>query len=94
MPSRGSGLAVAVASTTLSPMRTTAAPCACLASFPVSNESCLPPASSTVTVLTSGFIFHPSYCDQEGRRASSLLDWQGWRHALGLGLRLPDERVP
>src|SRR6266852_3393856 len=49
MPSRGSGLAVAVARTTLSPMRTTTEPCACLASFPVSNEICLPPASSTET---------------------------------------------
>ena len=38
MPSRGSGLAVAVASTTFSPMRTTAEPWACLANFPVSNE--------------------------------------------------------
>src|SRR5271156_393569 len=59
MPSRGSALAVAVASTTLSPWRTTAEPWACLANFPVSNESCLPPARSTVTLLTSGFMFHP-----------------------------------
>src|SRR5580693_1759491 len=59
MPSRGSALAVAVASTTFSPRRTTAAPWACLANFPVSNESCLPPARSTVTLLTSGFMFHP-----------------------------------
>src|SRR5271170_2218429 len=67
MPSRGSALAVAVASTTFSPMRTTAAPWACLANFPVSNESCFPPVRSTVTVLTSGFIFHPSYRDQACR---------------------------
>src|SRR3984893_7366207 len=59
MPSRGSALATAVARTTLSPRRTTAAPWACLANFPVSNESCLPPARSTVTLLTSGFMFHP-----------------------------------
>src|SRR6266852_3744507 len=58
MPSRGSALAVAVARTTLSPSRTTAAPWACLANFPVSNEICLPPARSTVMVLTSGFMIH------------------------------------
>src|ERR1700722_11854420 len=73
MPSRGSGFEVAVSRTTLSPILTTAAPWACLASFPVSNESCLPPARSTVTVLTSGFIFHPfiviTSCDQESGRA-------------------------
>src|SRR5271167_1789248 len=61
MPSRGSALAVAVASTTFSPSRTTAAPWACLANFPVSNEMCLPPASSTVTLLASGFMIH-SFC--------------------------------
>src|SRR6266853_1663870 len=59
MPSRGSALAVAVARTTLSPRRTTAAPPACLANFPVSNEICLPPARSTVTLLASGFMFYP-----------------------------------
>src|SRR5437868_14080436 len=47
MPSRGLGLATAVAKMTLSPIRTTVDPCACFASFPVSNESRLPPASST-----------------------------------------------
>src|ERR1700726_1462308 len=55
MPSRGSGLAVAVARTTLSPMRTTTEPCACLANFPVSNEMVLPPANSTDT---SCFMIH------------------------------------
>src|SRR5580692_408185 len=49
MPSLGSGAAVAVASTTLSPLLTSAAPPACLAIRPVSNLICLPPASSTVT---------------------------------------------
>ena len=39
-------LAVAVAITTLSPMRTTVEPWACLASFPVSKEIRLPPARS------------------------------------------------
>src|SRR4030095_14128217 len=37
-------------------MRTTAEPWACFASLPVSNESFLPPVSSTVTVVGSGFI--------------------------------------
>src|ERR1039457_5956099 len=59
MPSRGSGLEVAVARTTFSPKRTTAAPPACLASFPVSIESCFPPAISTETFVASGFIDHP-----------------------------------
>src|SRR5579864_4182385 len=49
MPSRGSGLATAVASTTLSPMRTTTEPWACLANFPVSNARLLPPVSCTDT---------------------------------------------
>jgi hypothetical protein len=30
-----------------------------LANFPVSKESCFPPARSTVTVVGSGFIFYP-----------------------------------
>src|SRR5579872_904674 len=47
MPSRGSGAATAVASTTVSPEVTTAAPDACLAIRPVSNCSRLPPASWT-----------------------------------------------
>src|SRR5271168_3979622 len=87
MPSRGSVFAVAVASTTLSPVRTTAAPWACLANFPVSNESCLPPARSTVTVLTSGFMFHP-YCDQEGEcpgNGAAMRDRS--RCAIGILLR-------
>jgi hypothetical protein len=45
-----------------------------LANFPVSNEICLPPARSTVTLLTSGFMFHPSYWNQEGSR--------GFRNAM------------
>ena len=53
MPSRGSGFETAVARTTLSPMRTTAAPWACFAKFPVSNEIRLPPVSST-----RYFLFH------------------------------------
>ena len=55
MPSRGSGLATAVARTTFSPMRTTTEPWACLANFPVSNERLLPPVSSTDT---SCFMFY------------------------------------
>src|SRR5215469_246051 len=49
MPSRGSGEATAVASTTVSPVETRAAPEACLAMRPVSKTSRLPPASSTAT---------------------------------------------
>src|SRR5271166_3256747 len=49
MPSFGSGEATAVARTTLSPLDVSAAPEACLATRPVSNLICLPPASSTVT---------------------------------------------
>src|SRR5512135_3607389 len=59
MPSRASGLATAVASTTFSPRRTTAAPWACFANFPVSKERFFPPVSSTETVVGSGFIDHP-----------------------------------
>src|SRR5579862_2711555 len=70
MPSRGSALAVAVASTTLSPMRTSADPWACLANFPVSKESCLPPARSTVTELGSGFIMFSFDRSFEPRAAS------------------------
>src|SRR5437868_5312144 len=44
MPSRGSGLAQAVAKTTFSPLRTTAEPCACFAQLPVSKEIFFPPA--------------------------------------------------
>src|SRR5581483_3039869 len=65
MPSRGSGFAVAVARTTLSPRRTTTAPWACLANLPVSNDIVFPPASVTVTVLGSGFIECPSECNQQ-----------------------------
>src|SRR5690349_18530236 len=54
MPSRGSGLATAVARTTLSPMRTTTEPWACLANFPVSKDRLLPPLNTTDT---SCFIF-------------------------------------
>src|ERR1700678_197853 len=49
MPSRGSGEATAVDSTTVSPVVTSAAPDACLAMRPVSKTRRLPPASSTVT---------------------------------------------
>src|ERR1035437_2949732 len=59
MPSLGSGAEVAVASTTLSPLLTSAAPGACLAIRPVSNLICLSPASSTVT---SCFIGAPLLC--------------------------------
>src|SRR5581483_5478515 len=48
MPSFGSGEATAVARTALSPLVVKAAPEACLASLPVSNLMCLPPASSMV----------------------------------------------
>src|ERR1700694_6085182 len=66
MPVRGSGLEVAAARTTFSPKRTTAEPPACLASFPVSIESCFPPAISTEIFVASGFIDHPYVL---GRRA-------------------------
>src|ERR1700690_3470147 len=56
MPVRGSGLAVAVASTVFSPRRTTHEPWACLASFPVSKDMVFPPVISTETVVGSGFI--------------------------------------
>src|SRR5690348_17998687 len=61
MPSRGSWFAVAVASTTLSPVRTTAEPWACLANFPVSNVRDLLPASSTRAISGSGFIVPQSF---------------------------------
>src|SRR5580704_1448526 len=76
MPSRGSGLAVAVARTTVSPIRTTTDPWACLAHFPVSNESCLPPERSTAT---SCFMSNSFWAG--GRRGPWLL-------AIGFWLRL------
>src|SRR5450759_736405 len=79
MPTRGSGLAVAVARTTFSPKRTTAAPWACLASFPVSIESCFPPASSTEIFVASGFIGHP-FVGAEG---------QARGHGVRVGRRMP-----
>src|ERR1700732_4220395 len=79
MPTRGSGLAVAAARTTFSPKRTTAEPPACLASFPVSIESCFPPAISTEIFVASGFIDHPCV-------------WAGG-HARGHGVRV-DRRMP
>src|SRR3954469_24989795 len=56
MPSRASALAQAVPSTTLSPMRTTHATCACFARCPVSNCRDLPPASSTEAVCFMVFL--------------------------------------
>src|ERR1019366_9520866 len=87
MPSRGSGLAVAVASTTFSPKRTTAAPWACLASFPVSMESCFPPASSTETFVASGFIGHPfvgakGQARGHGVRVDRRMPGGGWERTL------------
>src|ERR1019366_10009930 len=55
----------AVASTTLSPSLTTAAPWACLANFPVSKDRRLPPASSTLTSTGCGFMVPFPY-GQEG----------------------------
>src|SRR5712692_6779029 len=89
MPSRGSALAVAVASTTLSPSRTTAAPWACLANFPVSNEICLPPARSTVTLLASGFMFYPYSLNREGECAGNVAAIRD-RFRCGIGIRLRD----
>ena len=60
MPSFGSGEATAVARTALSPLVVKAAPEACLASLPVSNLICLPPASSTVTSCFMIFLFFSS----------------------------------
>src|SRR5258708_18031258 len=89
MPSRGSGLAVAAARTTLSPILTTAEPPACLANFPVSNESCLPPARSTVTLLASGFMFCPCSLNQEGKCAGNVAAMRD-RVRYGIGIRLRD----
>src|SRR5208337_1197162 len=87
MPSRGSGLEVAVARTTFSPKRTTAAPWACLAIFPVSKESCFPPAISTETFVASGFIDHPLYGQKGmrggyGVRLGRLMPGRGWERTL------------
>src|SRR5208282_3261994 len=74
MPRRGSGLAQAVASTTLSLARTTQEPWACLARCPVSKEMVLPPASSTVVayfmmgILSSGA--------SPGRIAKAFTGWE------------------
>src|ERR1700692_2702867 len=61
MPSLGSGEATAVASTTLSPSVTNAAPEACLAMRPVSKTRRFPPVSSTATscfIETSFYYVH------------------------------------
>ena len=47
-----------MASTTFSPRRTTAAPPACLASFPVSNEICFTAGEMDGNAVASGFIIH------------------------------------
>src|ERR1700731_3067876 len=88
MPSRGSGLAVAVARTTLSPIRTTTEPCACLANLPVSKEMVLPAASSTDT---SCFMIHFLLaggharcvwrnCTVEGQEPVAF--WDGRKHTV------------
>src|SRR5437868_6257530 len=76
MPSRGSGLAQAVANTTFSPLRTTAEPWACFAQLPVSKETFLPPANSTVTSCFIGILFlqrHASALRMEIVRARQRL---------------------
>src|SRR5436305_15343002 len=72
MPSRGSGLATAVVSTTLSPMRITAEPWACLAIFPVSMEMDLPPASWTVVscFMSSSFLYRRAQLDRLCRESA------------------------
>src|SRR5208283_4688575 len=94
MPSRGSGLEVAVARTTFSPNLTTAAPPACLASFPVSIDSCFPPASSTETLVASGFIIHPFFIDGnraegapgDGVRGTDLCQGRDWETHSAMAL--------
>src|SRR5215210_5140606 len=62
---------VAVLRTTVSPWRTTTAPPACLASFPVSKEISLP-AISTETVVTASLLIWTAFpCPPFGRRAES-----------------------
>src|SRR4051794_11835122 len=90
MPSRGSGLEQAVVRTTLSPMRITTDPCACLASFPVSILMDLPPASWTVVscFMVSSFLFGERQCRQEcGRLADGtmLFGWLNQAFPLVLG---------
>src|ERR1700694_1470458 len=86
MPVRGSGLEVAAARTTFSPKRTTAEPPACLASFPVSIESCFPPAISTEIFVASGFIDHPLYGQKgmrgRGVRVDRRMPGGGWERTL------------
>jgi hypothetical protein len=48
---------VAVQRTIVSPERTTTAPLACLASFPVSNEISLPPTSDATRVTLNMLIY-------------------------------------
>src|SRR5258708_241519 len=88
MPKRGSGLEVAAARTTFSPKRTMADPPACLASFPVSKESCFPPAISTETFVASGFIDHHPLCGQGGMRSGTEYAWaRGSQAGVGEGMR-------
>src|SRR3982750_1108338 len=70
MPVRGSGLAHAVPSTTLSPIRTMQEPCACLAKWPVSNRRILPPASST---LASCFIRKIPLSQEDGFASGEMV---------------------
>src|ERR1019366_3209037 len=69
MPSRGSGLAQAVARMTFSPMRTMQEPWACFASFPVSKWMDLPPCSSTVTSCFIDFPFRMHPIEIHARRS-------------------------
>src|SRR5450631_325527 len=87
MPVRGSGLEVAVARTAFSPNVTTAAPPACLASFPVSKEMCFPPASSTEIFVASGFIGHPfvwaeGHARGHGDRVDRRMPGGGWERTF------------
>src|ERR1700733_8684364 len=97
MPSRGSGLAVAAARTTLSPKRTTADPPACLASFPVSKEIFLPPARSMVISVASGFIvvsFWIVHGRVRGREGGWKTDPQGLKPGMSRNVYGTTEVVP
>src|SRR5580698_10323488 len=84
MPSRGSGEATAVARTTVSPVVTNAAPEACFAMRPVSNDSRLPPASSTdtscfVDIMSSFRFFRLGNLGWAGARGMEVFRGYGHR---------------
>src|SRR5207245_6896244 len=77
--------ATAVASTIVSPWRTTTAPDACLAILPVSNEISLPEISTETRVTASLLIFHCLSCSARRSAARFIFSISERRQLSGPG---------